>query len=197
MARHGGAVWTIALMVAVQGCTGFREVRSGVFRSPQPTEDALARTIERHGIRTVVLLRGRNEDTAGTERAAVGQDIAFVHVPMSATRLPAPETLLALWQVAETAPRPLLVHCRAGVDRTGLASALVVLHDTGDLDAAKAQLDFVPYGHVAAFGTQAMDEVLERYATWHGRRTFPDWVRDVYAAEFAAEQELARGASRH
>jgi hypothetical protein len=38
-----------------------------------------------------------------------------------------------------------------------------------------------------------MDEVLERYAPFHGKRPFPDWVRDPYATAWEAERGLARG----
>ena len=169
-------------------CTGFRIVRPDVFRCPQPGEDQLARTIEAHDLRTVVCLRGEGAPTAGSARAAESAGIQFWNVPMSATRQPSPETLLLLWRVAAEAPRPLLLHCRAGVDRTGLASAIVVLHDTGDLDAARDQLDLVPNGHLGWFGTGAMDDVLDRYEAHADRLSFPDWVRDVYAAEFAAAQ---------
>src|SRR5690606_7068908 len=97
------------------------------------------------------------------------------------TRTVSPETLLALWHAAARAPRPLLVHCRAGVDRPGLASALIVLHDTGDLERARGQLALLPYGHLGAFGTEKMGEVLDAYAPHHGTLSFPDWVTTVYA----------------
>jgi protein tyrosine phosphatase (PTP) superfamily phosphohydrolase (DUF442 family) len=179
--------WPSFLVVlTLTACTGFREVRPGVYRAPQATEDRMARRIEAHGIRSLLCLRGRGDGPAGSERAAYGTGIEFWSVPMSATRLPPPDTLLALWRAVTEAPRPLLIHCRAGVDRTGFASALVMLHETGDLDAARGQLALVPYGHVAMSRTGAMDEVLDRYEPWHGKLAFPDWVTDVYAADFAA-----------
>jgi uncharacterized protein (TIGR01244 family) len=168
-------------MLLLTACTGFTEVRPGVFRSPQPGEDQLARRIAAHGIRTVACLRGDGEPSAASARATLASGATFVTVPMSATRPPRPDTLLQLWRLAATAERPLLLHCRAGVDRTGLAAALVVLHDTGDLEAARGQLALVPYGHVGAFGTQAMDHVLDAYEPYAGSMAFPDWVQQVYA----------------
>ncbi len=177
----------LALLTATSGCTGFREVGHGVWRSPQPGEERLARRIAEHDIRTVVCLRGDGDPTALSARATEQSGARFWNVPMSATRLPRPETLLELWRVADEAERPLLLHCRAGVDRTGLAAALVVLHDTGDLAAARAQLALVPNGHVGAFGTGAMDEVLDRYEPHAAATAFPDWVRTEYAPWFAAQ----------
>ena len=177
--------WT-ALLLALAACTGFREARPGVYRSPQADEDRLVRRIEQYDIRTVVCLRG-GRSARSSERAADAADVAFHAVPMSATRLPHPDTLLALWRIAAEAERPVLLHCRAGVDRTGLACAIVALHDTGDLAAARSQLALVPNGHLGAFGTEAMDEVLDRYEPHAGELSFPDWVERVYAADYAAE----------
>lgn len=174
----------LALLTALCACTGFRAEANGVFRAAQSDEDRLARRIAAHGIRTVVCLRGDGPETAASARAALATGVDFVRVPMSATSRPAPTTLLALWQLAAAAPRPLLVHCRAGVDRTGLACAIVALHDTGDLAAARAQLDLLPYGHVRWSSTGAMDDVLDAYSAHHGELPFPAWVRDVYAPQW-------------
>ncbi|MFY9342344.1 MAG: tyrosine-protein phosphatase [Planctomycetota bacterium] len=176
----------LAVLLATAACTGLREVRPGVLRSGQPSDERLLRLIDEAGIRTVVCLRRADGPAAASARIEALPGITFWNVPMSATRLPPPATLLELWRVAQHAERPLLLHCRAGVDRTGLASALLVLHDTGDLDAARSQLALLPHGHIGLFGTEAMDEVLERYAPHHGRLAFPDWVRTVYAADWPA-----------
>lgn len=177
------APWLLGVLAAA--CTGFRAVGDDVFRSPQPGEDALARQIAAHDLRTVVCLRGDGDGAAATARAAQGAGIRFWQVPLSAMHLPAPEVLLELWRVAATAERPLLLHCRSGIDRTGLASAIVVLHDTGDLEAARAQLALLPHGHLGLFRAGAMDDVLDRFAPYAARMAFPDWVRDVYAPGLA------------
>lgn len=165
---------------SLTACTGLREVVPGVYRSPQPGETQLFHRVEDYGLRTIVCLRGHGEQSAIAERVAVGTGIDFVAVPMSATRLPKPATLHALWQVAATAERPLLLHCRAGVDRSGLLSALVVLHDTGDFERARGELSLL-LGHTGLLGTAAMDEVLDRYEAYAGRMAFPQWIDEVYA----------------
>ncbi len=174
----------LLLFLFATACTGFRQVAIDVYRSPQPGEDDLARTIDALGIRTVVCLRG-GEGAAASARATDAADAAFRHIPMSAKRQPSPATLLALWDVAANAERPLLLHCRAGVDRTGLASALVVLHDTGDLARARRELELIPHGYFGMLGTEAMIEVLDRYAPHAGELSFPRWVEQVYTGLFA------------
>jgi len=170
----------LVLAAALAGCTGFHEVGNGVYRDRQPAEDEMALRIERYGIRTVVALRSETPDTAPSRRAAQALDVAFVSLPMSARHLPPADRLIGLWDTIATAERPILFHCRAGVDRTGLASALSVLHDTGDLDAARAQLALIPYGHVPLFGTEAMDEVLDLYADSGNGMPFRAWADTVY-----------------
>lgn len=176
-----------ALVVVLASCTGFYETRPGeLYRDRQPAEDELARDIERYDLQTIVLLRGLSEDTKPSRRAAWAADIDFVHIQISAQRLPSPEKLLQLWATIDQAKRPILFHCRAGVDRTGLAMALALLHDTGDLEQARGQLVLLPYGHVG-IGTGAMTEVLDLYEPWHGRMDFPEWVREVYTRQYAGE----------
>ena len=175
----------LSLLLLVPACTGLREPVPGVWRSPQPGEDELARRIDRLELRTVVSLRGDGEGTAVSRRATENSGALFFHVPMSATRLPTPETLLDLWRIAGQAKRPLLLHCRAGADRSGLASAIFVLHDTGDLDTARGELSLLPHGHLAFTATGAMDAVLDGYAPYAGRLPFPEWVAQVYSPAFA------------
>ena len=45
-------------------------------------------------------------------------------IRMSAKRLPHRKDLLKLIELYETAPRPILIHCQGGADRTGEASAM-------------------------------------------------------------------------
>jgi protein tyrosine phosphatase (PTP) superfamily phosphohydrolase (DUF442 family) len=182
---------TLLLVALLAACTGLREFEPGVWRSPQPGEDRLARLIDQHQLRTVVCLRG-GEGAAMSRRAAENGGAQFLNVPMSATRAPKPETLLELWQIAATAKRPLLLHCMAGADRTGLASAIFVLHDTGDLDRARGELSIM-HGHLAFTATGAMDAVLDAYAPFDGKLAFPAWVEQVYGPAFAAEATAQSG----
>jgi protein tyrosine/serine phosphatase len=161
-------------------------VPGSIYRDRQPAEDDLVARVEDYGIKTVVALRGRG--SAPARRAALATGITFIGLPMSARRLPTVDELLQLWTTIATAERPMLFHCRAGVDRTGLASALAVLHDTDDLAAARAQLALIPYGHLGWFGTAAMDEVLDRYEPWHGTMSFPEWVEQIYARQLAGAE---------
>lgn len=179
MKRPGNAMALVFTLLCA--CSSLHAVEKGrVYRSSQPDEDLLARWIEHHGLKTVVCLRGDGDGAGRSRRPAQAAGIAFVHLPMSAQRRPRAETLLALWELFENAEYPLLVHCRAGADRTGLAAALYVLWRTNDLDAARGELVLIPYLH---WGAREMDQVLADYAPYHGTLSFPDWVRQHYRVD--------------
>ena len=181
----------ITLLVLTSACTGFREGMPGVFRSPFAREEQMIRRIEQHDIKSVLCLRG-GRSARLSERATMGGGAVYTAVPISAKRAPRPEALLRLWNVAATAERPILVHCRAGVDRSGLALAIIALHDTGDLELAREQLAFFPNLHIAAFGTEAMDQVIDDFAPYLNVLPFPVWVEQVYTADYASDNATPR-----
>lgn len=160
-------------------CTGFRESRPGVFGAPATREEQLIKRIHEHQIKSVLCLRG-GDSVRQSKRAVLAANATFIQVPISAKSLPHPDALLAIWRVATSAERPVMVHCRAGVDRTGLALALIALHDTGSMRSARVQLAFTTNWHIKAFGTEAMDQVLDQFAPFHGIMAFPSWVDLVY-----------------
>ena len=58
--------------------------------------------------------------------------LSLYDLPLSATRRPARLELLRLIDVLERCPYPLLIHCKSGADRTGLASALYLMLQRGE-----------------------------------------------------------------
>ncbi|MDB6454459.1 tyrosine-protein phosphatase [Falsirhodobacter sp. 20TX0035] len=67
------------------------------------------------------------------------------------------------------APKPVLIHCMSGADRTGLASALLLANLNHDEDAAERQISF-RYGHISIPYTAAwpMDQSWEALEGWLG-----------------------------
>ncbi len=176
------------LILLSTGCSNFHGVAAGkVYRSAQPTSEQLQAWIHEHGLRTVLRLRGGtrgNPQYDATRSATDATGIELVQIPMSATRYPTRAELLALVEAFATADYPLLIHCRAGADRTGLASAVYLLCCDRDLDAARAQLA-LRYLHTGLIGSHRLDAVLELYAARADARSFADWVRDEYAIPFS------------
>jgi hypothetical protein len=161
-----------------------------VYRCAQRSGDELERTIRKHGIRTVVNLRGPNplvpwyvEESQATHRTDIGQeDLSF-----SAGRLPSTVEARRLIEVLDRAEYPILLHCKRGADRTGLASAIVILlrpHST--LAEARWQLG-LRFGHVAFRRPGFLDGFLDQYEEWlrerahdHSPANFRHWLEYEY-----------------
>ena len=167
------------LVLAAAGETGyvmfgrnFHTVIPGrVYRCAQLQGDALERTIRAYGIRTVVNLRGSGlpwpwylGECRVTHRLGVNQeDVSF-----SASRLPSTDEVRQLLRVLDHADYPLLLHCRQGADRTGLAAAAVVLLQTdATLEEARRQLG-PRYGHLRVDRAGHLDRFYDLYAEWLG-----------------------------
>src|SRR5262245_61975743 len=145
-------------------------IRPGLaYRSAQLTPAKLRRVITDHGVRTVVNLRGCANpfdwylDECRTTHAL---DVNQEDVCLSASRLPPPAELRRLVEVFDRTEYPVLIHCRRGIDRTGLAAAVfLLLHTDADLPAARRQLG-LRYGHVAIGRTANMHAFLDLYEDW-------------------------------
>lgn len=118
---------------ATAGIPHFQEVRPGVYRGGQPTEEGWA-YLRSLGIKTVVKLDLPSE---GSDDAAqkLGMTVVDASGPPATFRnflgAPKPERIsLALQTLEDEKHWPVFVHCRHGQDRTGLVIGLFrVLHD--------------------------------------------------------------------
>ncbi len=123
------------------GCSrvlyNFGSVEPGqIYRSAQPSPLFLRWLVRRHGVRTLVNLRGR---TQGFESAfAARQGLRLYSFDLSASRPPGEaEVARFLALLRDPANYPLLVHCRNGVDRTGYMLGIYRL-EAGGWSAARA-----------------------------------------------------------
>lgn len=101
-----------------------------MYRSAQPTGDDLRMVAEAYGIKSIINLRGAQPGKDWyDEELAVSRELGLqqVDIRMSAGRLPHREDLLSLLDAFNDLPRPILVHCKGGADRTGEAVAVFVL----------------------------------------------------------------------
>lgn len=117
----------ICLFVFLAGCN-FHEIDPlKLYRSGQLGEQELIKAIEELGIRTVINLRGANpgERWYDEEKEVTTKyNVLQIDIGMSAGRIPYQEDLVKLLDAYRDAPRPILIHCQAGADRTGEAAAI-------------------------------------------------------------------------
>ena len=149
----------------------FHTVIAGeLYRSAQPTPARLADYAHDFGIRSVINLRGSAPEKAWyQDELAATQALGIVHADfgMAADRMLSVDEFGSLVALLRAAPKPLLIHCQAGADRSGLAAAIYLAAISGsDEQAAEKQLSF-RYGHIAlpfvsrAFATDESWERLE------------------------------------
>jgi protein tyrosine/serine phosphatase len=138
-----------------------------LYRSAQLSGPFLNDVIDHYGIRTVINLRGRNPDVSWYREemgVTTRKGVTHIDIEMSASKEPDPATIDRLVEAFKTAPKPILVHCEGGADRSGLASAiyeLLIAHKSSS--EAGRQLSFF-YGHFPwlTSKTGAMDHTFER-----------------------------------
>lgn len=122
-----------------------------VYRSGQPSPDLLESYRDTYGIRTVINLRGASEEDWYIAERQAARQLGLFHVDfrMSADRRLSVQEAEALIALMKNSPKPILIHCRAGSDRTGLASALYMaaIEKAGEA-IAEAHLS-IRYGHFA------------------------------------------------
>jgi protein tyrosine phosphatase (PTP) superfamily phosphohydrolase (DUF442 family) len=170
----------------------FHAVIDGRFyRAAQPSGPSLANAIRAYGIRTVVNLRGPNNDGEDwyeeEKQVAARTGIQFVSVNMSASDKPQEAELRKLIDTFDQCPVPILVHCNSGSDRSGFASACFLLMTPGaGLDEARAQLS-IRYGHFPWGRAGCLSQVLDQYQKWldgqglsHEPGRFRRWAREIY-----------------
>jgi len=152
----------------VHGGGNFHEVEKGViYRSSWLGAEGLEKAITRHGVKSVLNLCGEQPGDAwydGETTVARRHGIVFRSLTFSAKHELDAKQMTELVAFLRDAPKPLLIHCRAGSDRTGLACAIYVAARGGSYRDASEQLSLY-YGHFPYFGSKsvAMDVTLERY----------------------------------
>jgi protein tyrosine/serine phosphatase len=145
----------------------FHTVVAGqLYRSAQLSPSALESYIRDYGIRTVVNLRGPQPGASwydGEKRITGSLGVRQVDFWMSATRDFTPDQASALLAAMKAAPKPILVHCRDGADRTGLVSVLYANKVAG-VSADEAAKQLSPYyGH---FGIPVFSATVAMDLSW-------------------------------
>ena len=143
---------------------------SEVYRSAQLSASGFESVIEDHKIKTVINLRGaqQNSDWYDAERAtSAKRGVIYIDLPLSANEEPDNAKLDHLIETMREAEKPLLIHCEAGADRSGLAAALYRRVIKGEpYEKAAEELSF-RYGHFPwlTSRTGAMDRAFARRAS--------------------------------
>jgi protein tyrosine/serine phosphatase len=138
-----------------------------LYRSAQLSPTQIETYVRENGIRSIVNLRGENvkRDWYNQEvKTAQRLGVEHIDFKMSARKIMTPDRADQLVDILRSAPKPILIHCQAGADRTGLV-AVIYSQKIARMDAkAAAQQLSIAYGHLGIpylSKTYAMDESLQ------------------------------------
>jgi len=145
----------------------FHAITSGeAYRTAQLSGGKLSQYIEEYHIKSVMNLRGQNPGKEWYEneiRTCTKYGIEHYDLALSSTHEPNTKDMKEMIEIFRTAPRPILIHCQYGADRSGLVSAMwKVIVDNEPKAEAKKQLSFL-YGHVPILGRDTMDRFFEKW----------------------------------
>ncbi len=141
--------------------------------------------LEKRGIKAVINLRGRNDDLSWwkNETAAAGaRGIAHLDAMLDSRKLPTKAMLIRLIQCFDEAPKPFMLKCSGGQDRTSFASALYLIHAKGwqAYDLAAAQYARFPYLHFPKKHQRWLRPFLD-FAREEARgMTLSSWITNHY-----------------
>ncbi|OIQ06769.1 MAG: protein tyrosine phosphatase [Rhodobacteraceae bacterium CG2_30_10_405] len=166
------AVLVLALVVYLGGLhlTGnFHTVIAGeLYRSAQLEPDQIEAHHASEGIASILNLRGPapGKDWYDAEIATSARlGITHADFGMSARRILEPEKVQELIALMRRLPKPLLIHCQAGADRSGLASALYLAAIKGRPEAEPGAQISIRYGH---FSIPNWSAAYPMDLTWQG-----------------------------
>ena len=161
-------------------------LRKKVYRSAQLDSHQLLSVIRNYGIKSIIDLEGQSNKAWYKDEVSISKDKGINHYTLS---LPAHGTitksqLTKLIYILEHAPKPILVHCRSGSDRSGLASAIsVIFSGATSFDAFEDQISW-QYGVVSP--TSVGYVVLKNYSNYlkasnlkNNRKNFILWANSV------------------
>ena len=162
--------------------TNMHRIAPDVWRSNHPTPRRFAR-LSAMGIRTIVSLRGSGTAPWALleQEACAAAGITFETVALK-SRAAAPKAelqkLIALFRRVE---KPLLIHCKSGADRAGLASAIYLLViEKRPLAEARRMLS-LRYVHLKWTKTGVLDLLLDQFEA-SAVPDFEVWLADHYDA---------------
>ncbi|WOI52794.1 hypothetical protein [Parvularcula sp. LCG005] len=171
-------------------------IGDGMWRTYQPSPKDLETWVEKHGVRTVINLRGLRNAVPQPgfywleEEKCRELGIELVNFRAFSREAPTADFLLDIDALFRRIDYPAIMHCKSGADRAGIASTLYLfLKEEKPLAEALKMLTY-RYGHVKTGKTGVLDHFFDVYrlaAEKDGiepnRTHFLNWVREDYVRD--------------
>ncbi len=196
-------VWTALVVLVVVGIYAFRnlifnsnldEVIPGkVYRSAQMTPHKLRETIRSLRLKTVINLRGgKDEDSASSwyldeKKVCDEEGVRLLDIRFSTDTAPTVSALRRLIEaLCDADNEPVLIHCRAGADRTGMGAAFAKIVHGGSVEEAEEEFS-IWHAHAGIGAGRHMRFAFEYYKDWleengaaPGPESLKKWRHDSY-----------------
>ncbi len=132
--------------VKVEDTSNCYRLDANLYRSGQPDDEGFA-DFQKKGIKSVLNLREHHSDS----RKAKGTTLALYHYPVAAGKLTR-EDLMQCMLTVELAPKPIVIHCWHGSDRTGVVCATYRIIKQGwPVEDAVHEFTEGPFGFHSSF----------------------------------------------
>jgi protein tyrosine phosphatase (PTP) superfamily phosphohydrolase (DUF442 family) len=183
----GAGFW--ALRARYHGPVRVVEVTPGLLVAGQPEAAEWQDLLERHAVRSVINLRGpRPSERWYVDEVAAcrGLGVARHDVRVKLDDWPPQHEVRRLVELLDAGPRPLLLHCKDGYDRSGWGAAVALALAGEPLERALERLAPTA-GHVCRRDSCPLHRFFAEYAAWlertgrnHDAAAFRQWILEAY-----------------
>lgn len=149
----------------------FHKVNEHLYRGGQPKVGGV-KELSELGIKTIINLRGADEQTLSEETEAKAAGLSYFNIPMPGLSRPTHEQISRVMAIIDTAENwPVFIHCKRGSDRTGTIVAIYrISHDEWTANQAMSEaknfgLSWVEFG--------MKDYISDYYRDWNTSKQKP------------------------
>ena len=162
----------VLMILILCGCStspypeNFHKVNENLYRSNQPDAAEFEYMYKTNGIRSVLNLRENNSDKDAVDAVnrKIKNALTLYELPLDTGNI-TEEDLYKILTIVRDAPKPLLIHCWHGSDRTGCAvAASRITFENWRVEDAITELMTPAYGHHKRIYTNI--PALLRKADW-------------------------------
>lgn len=116
--------------IADKDLPNFHQVNENLYRGAQPSQAGIVQ-LKQIGVKTIISLRGADENSEIEGNWAQSSGIKFINIPLNNWFGPKDEKIeKILASINNAENQPVFVHCKRGADRTGTVIAVYrITHD--------------------------------------------------------------------
>jgi len=117
----------MAERLKIDGIDNFARIDNDIYRGAAPSDSGL-RSLARAHVRTIICLQSE----VSYKKTAQELGLRVVHIPLSTMTTPSRESILRFLEVSsDPMAKPVFFHCRDGIGRTGVMTAIYLMQVQG------------------------------------------------------------------